>query len=347
MTETRESPVSNGFGPPMGSTALVTGATGFTGSLLVRKLCQRGVKVRAIARESSNTSELDDLNIEWFRGNVFDEAVVAEAARGADYIFHLAAAFREARYGDDYYHKVHVASTQLLAEAAVRNETFKRFVHVSTVGVHGHITDPPADETYRFAPGDVYQNTKAEAELWIREFARQRRLSVSVVRPAAILGPGDQRLLKIFRMAAWKAFPMLGFGRCLYHLIHVEDLTDAILLASTHPAADGEVFICGNVEPIATEDMARTIASCYGRRLRVVRIPVWPFFFAAAVTTAIFKPLGMEPPIHRRRVAFYTKDRAFNTTKIRELLGWTPRFSNEAGLAETARWYLDRGWVQL
>jgi nucleoside-diphosphate-sugar epimerase len=223
---------------------------------------------------------------------------------------------------------------------------FKRFVHVSTVGVHGHIDEPPADESYRFAPGDVYQNTKAEAELWLREFADREQLPYAVVRPAAILGPGDRRLLKIFRMAAWKFFPILGHGKCLYHLIHVEDLTDAIILTATHPKAQGEVFICGNIEPIGIAEMARTIARCYGRNLRIVRAPAWPVFLAADVTTAICKPLGIEPPLHRRRVAFYTKDRAFDTRKIRETLGWQPRYSNQTGLEQTARGYLDQDWVR-
>jgi nucleoside-diphosphate-sugar epimerase len=126
----------------------------------------------------------------------------------------------------------------------------------------------------------------------------------------------------------------------------VEDLTDAIILAATHPKAQGEVFICGNVEPIGIAEMGRTIARCYGHNLRIVRAPAWPVFLAADLTTAICKPLGMEPPLHRRRVAFYTKDRAFDTRKIRETLNWQPRYSNQAGLEQTARGYLDQGWVR-
>jgi nucleoside-diphosphate-sugar epimerase len=329
-----------------GSSVLVTGATGFTGSVLVRKLCQQGVKVRAIARPSSNIAELKDLDIEWIRGDVFDESIVKQATRDIEYVFHLAAVYREVRHNGDCHRQVHVVSTQLLAQAVLGSPAFKRFVHVSTVGVHGHIDQPPADESSRFAPGDSYQSTKAEAELWLREFADRERLPYCIVRPAPIFGPGDRRLLKIFRMAAWKVFPMLGQGKGLYHLIHVDDLTDAIILASTHPKAQAETFICGNVEPIETAEMARTIARCYGRELGLIRVPVSPFFLAADVIEAACKLLRIEPPIHRRRVAFYTKDRAFNTTKIRDMLGWQPRYSNQTGLQQTAHWYLDHGWVR-
>ena len=187
---------------PAGAKVLVTGATGFTGAVLVRKLLQAGADVRAIAREPSRTKALGDLKICWHQGQVYDPAVVAAAARDVQYVFHLAAAYREAKYGDEMYEKVHTTSTRLLANAVLKNKDFRRFVHVSTVGVHGHIANPPADENYPFHPGDIYQETKAEAELWLRRFALENKLPFTIIRPAAIYGPGDTRLLKFFRMAA-------------------------------------------------------------------------------------------------------------------------------------------------
>ncbi len=330
---------------PAGTPVLVTGATGFTGAFLVRRLVQMGLNVRAIARPSSDISQFQGLPIKWFRGEVYDSATVHSAAKGVEYIFHVAAAYRAAKIKDEDYRNVHVESTKLLAYEALRNPNFIRFVHVSTVGVHGHIDNPPADENYRFAPGDIYQNTKLEAELWIREFAREKGLAISVIRPAAILGPGDKRLLKVFKMASKPIFPLLGFGRCLYHLIHVEDLVSAMLLCATHEKALGEVFICGNNDPIELADLGKIAAAVLNNKFMVVRIPVTPFFIAAALCELICKPLGIEPPIYRRRVAFFTKDRAFNTKKIRELLGFSPAYTNQTGIEATARWYVEHGWL--
>jgi nucleoside-diphosphate-sugar epimerase len=332
-------------GIPSGARVLVTGATGFTGQVLVRKLCSLGVKVRAIARSTSSRENLAGLPVEWFEGQVYEPAVIAEAMQGVEYVLHVAAAYRDPSLADSEYTRVHVESTRHLAQAALGQRSFKRFVLVSTVGVHGHIEQPPANEQSPFNPGDIYQRTKAEAEQWLHGFARQKNLSYAVIRPAAIYGPGDRRLLKVFRMAKAPFFVMLGRGRCLYHLIHVEDLCEAIIRAAWHPAAEGEAFICGDPQSIALEDMGRIIAAELGRPFRPVRLPAAPFFALADLTEAICRPLKLSPPIYRRRVAFFTKDRSFDTRKIRETLGFAYKWQTADGLRDTARWYVDHKWL--
>jgi len=328
-----------------GTRVLVTGGSGFTGQVLLRKLCERGIQVRAIVRGTSRREALSGLPIEWITGNVYDRDVVQKAVAGVSYIFHVAASYRQAGVDDTEYHRVHVESTMLLAEAALKEQDFKRFVHVSTVGVHGHIENPPADESAPFAPGDIYQRTKAEAEIWLHDFARKHNLPYTVIRPAAIYGPGDRRLLKLFKLAKAPVYVLLGRGQCLYHLIHVDDLTEAIIRAAWHPAALGEAIICGDPAAVSLEKMGRIIADELHRPFRLVRLPVWPFFLLADITEAVCKPFGISPPIYRRRVAFYTKDRSFDTGKLRNKLGFTYTWDTEAGLRATTRWYQEHGWL--
>src|SRR5690606_24164536 len=184
-----------------------------------------------------------------------------------------AAPSREAKDGAGFYRDVHVTSTRLLAEQARAQPDFRRFVHVSTVGVHGHIDEPPANEEYRFDPGDIYQRTKAEAELWIRQLAAERGLPLTVIRPTAIMGPGDRRLLKLFRMARLPLVPLLGFTRGLYHFIHVEDLARCIIAATDPALPASAVYICGNREASSVREIVTEVGNVLGRRPRFLRIP--------------------------------------------------------------------------
>lgn len=331
---------------PTGTKVVVTGGTGYTGRVLVRKLVKLGCDVRVVARSSSIKGDLESLPIQWFEGDVFDDAVLKKAVSGAEYVFHVAAAFREAKISDETYYNVHVESTQRLAAAALAEPSFRRFVHVSTVGVHGHIDEPPANEEYRFAPGDIYQETKAEAELWIREYAQTHGLPLTVIRPAAIYGPADRRLLKLFKMSIRAVFPLFGKSEGYYHLIHVDDLTDIFITAALHKNAVGEVFIAGNPEPTRLKDIAQIIAAALNFRSPLfLRLPVWPLFVLASLCEIVCKPFGIEPPLYRRRVAFFTKDRAFDTSKVQARLGYRYTYSAKEGLEATARWYREKEWL--
>lgn len=335
--------IEHTFAP--GQRVLVTGATGFTGSLLVKKLVSMGLQVVAIARPSSNIEQFSGLPIEWVRAEVYDPKIIPDVAKSVEYIFHVAAAFRQAKIRDEEYGLVHIESTKLLCRAAIENPTFKRFIHVSTMGVHGHIEQPPGDERSPFAPGDQYQITKAEAELWLREFSQKHNFPYTIIRPTGIFGPGDRRLLKVFKMAKLPFYPIIGFGQCLYHLIHVEDLTDAIIKAATSERALGEAFIIGNDKAIGLVDTVSTVSTVLSTRPRYFRVPAWPLFLLASICEAVCKPLGIEPPLYKRRVAFFTKDRSFDTSKMRNTLGFTPRYSNEEGIIQTAKWYVSSGWL--
>ena len=332
---------------PAGSKILITGATGYTGINLTTKLVNAGMKVRAVARKTSNLEPLRGLDVEWIRGDVFDKPTMEEAMKDAEYVFHVAAAFRDAKSTEKDYWNVHVRSTQLIVEEALKNPNFKRLIHVSTMGVHGHIPDPPGSEESDFAPGDGYQRTKVQAEEWLREFTASTPFPFTIIRPCAIYGPGEKRLLKLFRMATKKYFPILGKGKCWYHLVRVEDLTNAMILAATEEKALGEAFITGATEPIKLEEMIKIIGDEYKLSPKIIRLPITPFFIMGDICETICKPLKIEPPIYRRRVAFYSKDRNFSTKKMREVLGYKPLFENEEGILESARWYRDNKWLEI
>ena len=323
---------------------LVTGATGFTGRHLVEALVRDGRAVRVLARNSARAARELPSAVEVMGGDVTDAEAVNTAMRGVSHVYHLAAAYREPGIPDRRYWEVHVAGTRHML-AAARRENVTRFVHCSTVGVHSHIANPPADETWPHQPGDVYQATKSEAEREALAFARTQGLSLAVARPTAIYGPGDLRLLKLFSLIAKRRFIILGDGEIFYHLVYVEDLVRGFRLLATSPAAPGDVFILGGAEYRSLNDLAAMIARIVHAPPPRIKLPAWPFQMAGSVVERVCKPLGIEPPIYRRRVDFFTKSRAFTIEKARRVLGYEPEVTLEEGLARTARWYRDHGYL--
>jgi nucleoside-diphosphate-sugar epimerase len=321
---------------------LVTGATGFTGSHLVRALVADGERVRVIVRSAARAQAMLPAEVEVFEGELLDPPAIRRAMRDVQVVYHLAAAYREARHEDAHYQAVNVGASANLLEAAVANGV-RRYVHCSTVGVHGDIASPPADEETEYRPGDVYQVSKCEAEQLALSY--RDRLPLSVARPTAIYGPGDTRLLKMFRMVARRRFPLLGGGENYYHMVYVNDLVRGLRLLGTHARAIGEVFILGGERYLKLSELSGLIAAAAGVPAPWVRLPARPFQLAGSLCEALCRPLGLEPPIHRRRVDFFTKSRAFTIDKARRLLGYRPRVSLEQGIQATLDWYVEQGHI--
>jgi nucleoside-diphosphate-sugar epimerase len=277
-------------------------------------------------------------------GDLGDSEATRRLVAGSEAVLHVAAVYRTAGHPDSYYREVNVGGTVRLLEAAAA-EGVQRFVHTSTVGVHGHVKQPPANESAPFAPGDIYQQTKAEAEVLALRFQRERGVPVAVVRPGAIYGPGETRLLKLFRAIARGRYAIVGDGRSFYHPVYIDDLVQGFLLALSRPEAEGEAFLICGPSYVSQAELAALIAKHTGGRVLPFRIPAAPLQWAGDLVEAISVPLGLEPPLHRRRVDFWTKSRAFTIDKARRLLGYDPKVDLDEGIARTAAAYREAGWL--
>ena len=327
----------------MPRTILVTGATGFTGGNLVRRLAARGDHVRALVRDAARAQSLIANGVDVHVGRLTSLGDIITAARGCDQIHHIAAVFRTAGHPDSYYREVNIGGTQNVLEAA-RRLGCERVVHCSTGGVHGHIAHPPASETYPFGPGDIYQRTKLEAELAVRA-AAQRGQPVTIVRPGPIYGEGDLRFLKLYRAVARGLFVMVGSGRPRLHMVHIDDLVDGFVLCSTRDTALGEVFILAGPEAPTLNEIVQHIARATGATAPRWHIPVWPVKAAGALCESFCVPLRIDPPLHRRRVAFFTHHREFDCSKAERLLGYAPKVHPADGIARVAAWYRAAGYL--
>jgi nucleoside-diphosphate-sugar epimerase len=325
--------------------ALITGATGFTGGHLARTLAAGGDTVSALVRSNGPAADaLARSGVALVVGDVRDPAALGGATAGVDVVYHIAAIYRQAGLSSQVYRAVNATAVRQLVEAAARGGV-KRVVHCSTVGVHGDVEHPPANEEAPLKPGDVYQITKLEGEHLAREAGARLGVEVTIARPSGIYGPGDRRLLRLFRGVARRRWITLGPGEIYYHLTFIDDLVEGFRLCGVHPAAANRTYILAGGEVTTLNALVTLVAEGAGVPRPTRHLPVWPFWAAGAVCEALCAPLGIEPPLYRRRVDFFTKSRAFDITRARADVGFAPRVGLRDGIRRTLDWYRAHGWI--
>src|SRR5688572_1715352 len=322
--------------------ALVTGATGFTASHLCERLLAEGYHVRGLVRNPSRCSALSQRGGELVAGDLRDLESLKDAVNGIDVVYHIAALYRQENVSRRDMWETNVQGTRNLLDAAL-GAGVQRFVHCSTVGVHGDIKNPPANEETPYGPGDHYQASKAEGERVALEFMAQTQLPIVVFRPGAIYGPGDLRFLKLFRAIKRRRFIMLGSGQVSYHMIYIDDLIDGILLCGTSDKSVGRVYILAGESAATLNQIVEVIGEVLDSPPPALRLPVAPVYLAGLVCEMICKPLGINPPLYRRRVDFFRKNRAFDISKAKSELSFKPKIDLKTGIGLTAEWYQRQG----
>lgn len=322
----------------------VTGGTGFVGRHVVRALVESGWSVRMLVRDPGRVPAELDQRCRLVVGDLLRLADLRALVEGASHVVHMAAVVGTGGVDLEGYRSVHVSGTRLLAEAAAAAGV-QRLVHVSSVGIYGDTRRSVATEATDARPQDPYELSKWEGEEVAREVAVRTGLPLVVLRPAGVYGRWDRRLLKLFRGIARGRFVMIGPGTCRYHLVHVDDVAAAVLVALSHPGAVGEDFIVAGPETVPLADLVARIARLAARPVPALRLPLAPVMLAARAMAAVCRPLGIGPPLYPERVAFFTKDRAYSIDKARCMLGFEPAIGLDEGLARTMREYREDGWL--
>jgi nucleoside-diphosphate-sugar epimerase len=326
-------------------TVLVTGGTGFIGSRLALEARARGREVVVAgqlnsAPERERARELEAAGVRIEQGPLQDPTYARRICAGCDTVIHLAAAQHEANVGEDFFFDVNVTGTRTLLEAGAVAGV-KRFLYGSTIGVYGECRGEPLDENTPPAPLNPYGRSKLKAEEVVKSFGA--RLEIAIVRISETYGPGDFRLLKLYRAIDRGRFFMIGPGGNLRQAIYVDDLLRGLWIAATSPAAVGETFVMAGAQAMTTRDLARDVAAALGRAEPRLRVPLWPFLAAAVVMERTLTPLGIQPPLHRRRLDFFRKSFLFSIEKARRVLDFAPTVPHAAGAVTTAGWYREKG----
>ena len=329
---------------------LVTGGTGFIGSHLAEEGRRRGAEVVVLGltdrpEEQANIEALRRQGVEIVSGSITDPALCGRAMRGVTHVFHLAVAMREGGKRDEFFERVNLDGTRHLLEAATAGGV-ARFVYCSTIGIYGHRAPGVTREDSPLAPGNVYERSKVAAEALVREVGAATGLPFTILRPADVYGPRDQRLLKLFRGVSRGRFPLFGSGSGRRHMVYVDDVVSAFFRACEREEALGEALIVAGPRSCTLRELIALVQEATGSRRYGIRLPLAPMLATAAVVEDACQALGLDPPIYRRRMDFFWSDSEFDTSRARRVLDWAPAVDLPEGIRRTAEAYRRSGALE-
>ncbi|HEX9038468.1 MAG TPA: NAD-dependent epimerase/dehydratase family protein [Ktedonobacterales bacterium] len=324
---------------------LITGATGFLGESLTRRLLAGPAPVRILARNASAARPLVEAGAELVPGDITNRAAVQRALDGVTHVYHLAGKLFIPGVPASEYQAIHVEGVRLLLDSIREAGTIERVVHCSTTGVLGVTGDQPADELAPYRPTNAYEATKMEGERLVRA-SIATGFPAAIVRPGLVYGPGDLHLLGFFRSIERGLFRPIGRAPTWVHPIYIEDMTSAIVQCGTDPRAVGEIFHIAGREPATLAELATTIAQALGVPPPRGHIPM-----AAAAAVAYagdLLPASLRPmaPLTRSRMDFLTHSRRYNVSKAQRVLGYSADTPLPEGVARATAWYRQEGYLQ-
>lgn len=325
---------------------LITGATGFLGPYLIKRLTANGQRCRCLVRHTSNTRELENLGVELIRGDITNPETLKGIAEGMDVLVHMATLGHVNNYtvSQELFESINVQGTINIMNEALK-AGIKKVVHCSTVAAMGICRDIPATEKSECIPHHAYGRSKLKAEHALLKMIADQKLPATIIRFSMIYGPGDTRdMLKLARLAKKNLFPKIGNRPKLTPLIHAEDAVQGILLTA-EKGREGETYLITNPESIPFDSIRNIVEKGLGIKRIPLYIPEWLGLTIAATCEKIFTLIGKAPPVSRKNIESTLADRVFSIAKAQKEIGFQPAIDPEKGLLETIAWYKKNGWV--
>lgn len=320
----------------MGRLTLVTGATGFIGNYLVRRMLTEGTGIRVLVRTPERLDADVRSQVEIVRGDIRSTAAVERAVRGAHTILHLAAHARAWSRTPSDFTAVNVQGVERLLDAAAHEEV-RRLVHVSTI-----LTLPPyrtAPACGRHAAPTPYESSKLAGERLVEAYAAGGRHAV-IVHPTRVFGPGPltdaNGVTKMIAFYLRGRFRLrIADGDVLANYVHAEDVAYGIMRAA-ESGRSGAHYVLGGEENVSLAALLALVGELAGIHHGVLALP--PFAaFAVARAAELWGRLGGRPPLTPSWVRSFLEDRRVDITPTRQELGYAPR-SLRQGLRETIAW---------
>lgn len=327
--------------------AVVTGATGFIGSAIARRLLARGQDVRVLVRQGSDTRNIDALDVEVVRGDIRDRDVVAACLSEVDYVFHAAADYRLWVPDPDVMYSINVEATRTLMEACVQ-KGISKVVYTSSVATLGLNADStPADETNAANLGDMigsYKRSKFLAEQAVRSAIDSSQLPAVIVYPTAPVGPHDVKPTPTGQtLVDAGAGRMPAYVNTGLNIAHVDDVAEGHVLALERGEI-GEGYILGN-EDMTLREILQIAAEFTGRKPPSICLPHKLVVPVAMVAETFARISGRPARITRDALRMAKKMMYFSSEKARRELGYAPRPAREA-IHDAIDWFRENGYFK-
>ncbi len=325
---------------------LITGATGFIGPHLVRKLVSDGHTCRCLVRTDSNTEPLKTWGVELVEGDITRTESLKGIADGIERVLHMATLGHMANFtvSESMFDAINVQGTRNIMAEALRADV-PRVVHCSTVAAMGICTEIPATEKSSCNPHHPYGRSKLQAEQNVLSTIKDKNLPAVIIRFSMVYGPGDSRdILKLTRMAKKGLFPKVGNRPKLTPLIHVDDAIQGLLQAAENGGI-GEIYLITHRDSLPFDEIRKILQRALGVTRLPLYVPEWAALSIASLTEKIFPVLGRVPPVSRKNIESTLADRVFSIEKARREIGFDPQVDPAEGLKETVEWYKEQGWV--
>ncbi len=328
--------------------SLVTGATGFVGAAVVRRLLAAGHRVRVLRRANTEPTNLNGLTVEHAVGDLLQHASLHAAVKGCDYVFHVAADYRLWVPDPDTMQAVNVAGTRALMQACLQAGV-KKVIYTSTVAAIGLQRDgSPSDETTPVNQADLigaYKQTKYAAQQCVRAMITEQQLPAVIVHPSTPIGPGDLKPTPTGRLIVAAACGKVpAFVDTGLNVVHVDDVADGHLLALTHGQI-GRQYILGS-ENLTLRELLQRLAGLLQRKPPVIRLPANLVLPLAHVSEAWARWVTRREPLMTvTGVKLSRKPMFFSCQRAIDELGYQPRPAQLA-LSDALDWYRQHGYFE-
>lgn len=315
---------------------LVTGATGFIGSVLCRELTGRGHKVRALALPGENPEALLDIGADIRYGDLLNKEDMKGLCEGVHTVFHLAGRVTDWGSREQFSKAIYESTVNLMVEAAGKAKRFLYVSSIAAIGLGRHMKGIKESDPV-FRSGIPYNDAKLDAERLVMAFNDTGMIESTVVRPANVTGPGSAWVRDIVDKMLMMPMPLIDGGRHSASLIYVDNLVDGIIRAATSDKGKGKIYHLRDDWDITWKQYINDLGALIGKK-SLGSIPYPVARMLGAVMDLICTPLEVRPPVSRMAVDITGRNNDVDTSLARTELGWETKTAYTEAMEKISAW---------